>query len=173
MTRTIDLATLLTSADNTSNPLLTGNDLVRVLSARNIYVTGAVQKPGAFPLQTGEPLSVLEALALAQGFSTTEPPDRAHAEIIRTAADGRRTILAINLDRVLKHEDFNPPLRAGDLLYVPVSGHRKVLETMLSDLGRSRHNRVWLQCKPHFLAPASQDSAAGDGGGSGWLASWW
>lgn len=135
--RQINLATLLTTAGANEDPLLAGNDLVRVLPARLIYVTGALAKPGAFALQTGEPISVLKALALAQGFSTTEPADKAHSEIVRTAADGARTVIPINLDRILKHKDPNPLLIAGDLLYVPENGRSKMLAIVAGDMAQA------------------------------------
>lgn len=137
VTQRIDLATLLSTSGSGNDPLLTGDDLVRVLPARLIYITGALNKPGAFPLQTGEPITVLKALALAQGFNATESPDKKHAEIIRSEASGARVVLPINLDRILKHKDPNPTLMAGDLLYVPESGHGRLMQVMMGDLGQA------------------------------------
>lgn len=134
---TIDLAKLMRSTDPADDPLLYGGESVRVLQARMVYATGALEKPGAFPLRTGEPISVLEALALAEGFSTSEPPDKKHAEIIRTAADGSRTVVPINLDQVLKHKAPDPLLEAGDLFYVPENGRHKALTTALSDVAQA------------------------------------
>ncbi|MGH9486161.1 MAG: polysaccharide biosynthesis/export family protein [Terriglobales bacterium] len=137
VTRHIDLATLLTTAGTGDDPLLSGNDLVRVSPARRIYVTGALAKPGAFALQTDERISVLKALALAQGFSSTEPADKKHDEIIRTSANGSRTVIPINIDRILKLKDPNPMLEAGDLLYVPENGRSKMLATVAGDIAQA------------------------------------
>lgn len=137
VTRQIDLAKLQDSNDAAADPLLTGGEVVRVLPARLFYVVGALEKPGAFPLQTGEPMSALKALALAQGFSVSAPADRKHAEIIRTAADGVRHELPVNLDQILKHKAPDLPLQAGDILYVPENGTHKVMGLALSDAAQA------------------------------------
>lgn len=134
--REIDLNELLNSTSVADDPWLSGGEVVRVLQARMIYVTGALLKPGAFPLRTGEPITVLKALALAEGFSTTSPPDRKHAEIIRTVK-GDRQVIPVNLDRILKHRDPNVEMQAGDLLYVPESGRSKVMSTALNDVAQT------------------------------------
>lgn len=136
VTREINLANLTETTDPTENPLLTGGEVIRVLPARLVYAVGALQHPGAFPIHSTEPLTILKAIALSQGFSTTQPADRRHAEIIRQIENGQRKEIPINLDKILKHESPDETLLAGDILYVPENGKRKVLTAVLQDAGQ-------------------------------------
>ncbi|HXR98599.1 MAG TPA: polysaccharide biosynthesis/export family protein [Terriglobales bacterium] len=125
---------LLTVHAADSDPLLVGGETVTVVPAKQIYVVGAFVKPGAFPLRMGEPIGVIQAIALAQGMKST--PNRRNSEIIRTLDDGSRRELPVNLDRILDHKAPNPLLQAGDILYVPEDGKRAALNTALLDLGQ-------------------------------------
>ncbi len=117
-----------------SSLMLDGGESVRVAAARMIYAVGAVGKPGAFPIQADERLTLLKALALAQG--TGDHADRSHAEIIRTTADGKTLRLQVNLDKVLQHKEADASLQAGDIFYVPDSGKAKTIGTIIADAGQ-------------------------------------
>jgi polysaccharide biosynthesis/export protein len=67
----IDLKELLMSADPRSNVMVYPGDVVKVPPAGIVYVVGQVRKPGGFLLKTNEDLSVLQALALAEGTTST------------------------------------------------------------------------------------------------------
>lgn len=135
VTREYSVEQLLQSSGPSEDPLLVGSETVRVIPARLVYAVGALQKPGAFPIEAGEPITVLKALALSGGFSAASPADKKHAEIIRTDAQHGRQEIAVNLDRILKHKNPDVTLAAGDILYVPENGARKVLATALADAG--------------------------------------
>ncbi len=78
----INLKNLLESADSTLNMHVRPGDVVKVPLAGIVYVVGEVNKPGGFVLQNNESISVLQALALAQG--TTHTSAISQALIIRT-----------------------------------------------------------------------------------------
>lgn len=109
--------------------LLTGGETVRVLPAQMIYVTGDLNKPGAFPVDAGENVTALKALALAQGLG--QNADTKHASIVRQLG-GSRQVIPVRLDRILEHQQEDVTLIAGDLLYVPVSERSKALRAGLA-----------------------------------------
>jgi len=125
----------LLQGDETQNPILLGNDTVRVLPARLVYAVGALQKPGAFALEASEPLTVLKVLALTQGIK--EPADKRHAELIHLTAAGTRTRTELDLDALLRHRSPDVPLLAGDILYVPENAKGKAMTAILGDLGQA------------------------------------
>lgn len=132
-----DLNQLMSSSHDSGGPLLTGGETVRVLPAKFIYAVGALQKPGAFPIQVGDAPTVLHVLALAQGFSTTSPAERKTSYIIRTQPNGSRTELSLNLEAILDHKAPDQLLHPGDILYVPENGKRKILTSVLADVGQA------------------------------------
>lgn len=134
---TYDLNALLNTSNPPPTPMLQGGETIRVLPARLIYVVGALQKPGAFPITTGEPVSVLKAVALAQGLSQSDPPDKKHAQILRTQPDGAKVAIPVDLNSVLQHKAPDPQLEAGDVLYVPDSGRQRFLRALVQDAGQT------------------------------------
>jgi len=83
-----------------------------------IYVTGEVGKPGGFPLNNNPDMSVLRALALAEGAK----PDAAlnKAKLIRKT-DGKLSETDIPLKKILSGKSADIALRAGDIVFVPNS----------------------------------------------------
>jgi protein involved in polysaccharide export with SLBB domain len=124
---------LIQNTDPRENPVLRGGETVRVMPARLVYVVGALEKPGAFPIVAAEPISALKALALAQGIKS--PADKSHSFIFRSRADGTREEIPLDVDKLLKHKAPDVAMTAGDILYIPESGKRKALGTVLTDAG--------------------------------------
>ncbi len=133
VTQSYDVTRLLQDPNPGDDPELIGGETIRVVPARLVYAVGALQKPGAFPIEAGEPITVLKALALAQGFSRTTPANRGGAEIIRTERDGQRVEIPVNLGKILRHKRPDRVLEAGDILYVPEDGKRKILLQAVGD----------------------------------------
>lgn len=128
------LADLLRYNKAEDDPLLFGNDMVTVLPARMVYVVGDFKKPGAFPITMGEPITVVRAVALAQGLD--QNPNRGHAIIISTAPDGTQKRVSIRLDRILDHKAPDVALQAGDILYVSKNEKEALALNGLTDLGQ-------------------------------------
>lgn len=125
------LSELMDSVQPAADPILAGGESVTVLPAQEVYAVGDFQKPGAFALHIGQPLGVIQVVALAQGLKPS--PDKSKAVIIHINADGSRREIPINLARILKREVPNPSLGGGDILYVPENGKRAVMVTALQD----------------------------------------
>ena len=88
--------------------------MVREVNSARVYVTGEVQKPGAFPLR-GQ-VTVLQALAMAGGL--TEFADRDGMMVIRANNGPHISVRYSDLiDRRAQGADF--PLQPGDTVVVP------------------------------------------------------
>jgi polysaccharide biosynthesis/export protein len=103
-------------------------DVIVVAHAESIYVVGDVGHPGEYPIQNGQKLSVLNAIALAQGVNPTAKGSK--ASIVRKNGTGAQTI-PINLNNVTKVDGENLTLRPGDVLVVPRSGAKQFMNVVL------------------------------------------
>lgn len=118
----INLKQLLESGEPRFNVTIYPGDIVKVARAGIVYVVGEVQKPGGFVLRSNENISVLQALALAEGLTRTAA--KKHARVIRTGQDGQRSEVSINLDQVLAGKALDPFLQPNDIVFVPNSAAR-------------------------------------------------
>jgi polysaccharide export outer membrane protein len=122
----INLKQLLTSGDPRWNRPVYPGDVVKVTRAGIVYVVGEVKKPGGFLLKSNENISVLQAIALAEGLTRTSA--KSHARIIRTEErTGARTEIAINLGKILAGKAADPVLRPKDIVFIPNSDARSGL----------------------------------------------
>lgn len=122
----VNLKSLLTSSDPHANERVRPGDIVKVTRAGIVYVVGEVRKPGGFLLRTNENISVLQALALAEGLTRTSA--RNQARIIRTNPEtGVRQELPIRLGEVLAGRAPDPLLLARDIVFIPNSAARSAL----------------------------------------------
>jgi polysaccharide export outer membrane protein len=127
-TFSVDLSRLTETGDPLLNVDLYPGDRVTVQRAGIVYVVGAVNRPGGFPLKTGqENMTVIQALALAEDVKPTAAENK--AMIIRknpATKDGREEI-AVNLTKVLEGHEHDAQLQANDILFVPDSAGKKAL----------------------------------------------
>jgi len=122
----INLKQLLASGDPRWNSSVYPGDVVKVTRAGIVYVVGEVKKPGGFLLKSNENISVLQAIALAEGLTRTSA--KSHARIIRTEErTGTRTEIAINLGKILSGKAADPVLRPKDIVFIPNSDARSGL----------------------------------------------
>lgn len=122
----IDLKKLLETGDSQLNVLVYPGDIVKVTRAELVYVVGEVAKPGGFELKSNENVSVLQAIALAQGLTHTSAA--AHSKIIHTdPVTGRRQEIPIDLKKVLAGKIADPILAPRDIVFVPNSASRTAM----------------------------------------------
>lgn len=116
----VSLDDLLASRDPRHDVLVYPGDVVKIPLAGIVYVVGQVRKPGGFLLRINQSLSVLQALALAEGTTSTSAEKK--ARIIRTEEQsGKREEIPVNLKRILAGKSPDPKLQARDILFVPNS----------------------------------------------------
>jgi len=127
-TVTVDLKRLMETPDPSLNYEVFPGDRVTVQRAGVVYVVGAVNRAGGFPLTDNvEEMTVLKALALAQDLKSTAVRNK--AVIIRKnsqAAEGREEI-PVDLKRVLAGRAPDIAMLPNDILFVPDSMGKKAL----------------------------------------------
>lgn len=99
-------------------------DTIMVSHAGIVYVVGDVGKPGGFLIDNNDRLTVLQALALAQGTNRTASLN--HAKLIRKTEAGREEV-PVPLKKILASKLPDRMLADGDILFVPTSGAKDAL----------------------------------------------
>ena len=107
------------------NPELAPGDIVQVTRAGLVYVVGDVIRPGGFTVDPTQEFTVLKALSLAWGPSQNASLRK--ALLIREQKGGGRSVTAINLKRILRGQDPDEPIRDHDILFVPDSAAKNLL----------------------------------------------
>jgi polysaccharide biosynthesis/export protein len=126
---TVDLPTLVNGRDPSDNILISPNDVISVPRAEMVYVTGNVNKPGAFPLNEHNGITVLQAISLAEGLKPEASAK--NAKVFRPKGDGaEKEEIPVNVSAIMngktvngKSPDFT--LQARDILFIPDSTSKK------------------------------------------------
>jgi polysaccharide export outer membrane protein len=115
-TQRISVVDLLEKADPAANLALQGGEEVRIPEVGRVFLVGNVLKPGSFPLNDAGGMSVMKALAMAEGltrFATKQ------AYIYRTADGAAKQELLVELRKIMDRKSPDVELQAGDIFYVP------------------------------------------------------
>ena len=112
----VDLKGLMESQSSSENLLIAPHDVISVPAAQLIYVVGRVRKAGGFALGGKPSLSIIQALALAEGFDPQAAPER--AKILRRGSTTEEQI-PVNMKQILAGKAEDIILRPNDILYVP------------------------------------------------------
>jgi len=113
------------SAEKDANPEIGAGDSIIISQAGIVYVLGDVTRPGGFMLDREDTLTIMQALALAQGTLSTAA--KSSAKLIRTTAKGREEI-PVNLKAILKSKSTDLAMQSNDILFVPGSTTKGVLK---------------------------------------------
>jgi polysaccharide export outer membrane protein len=105
-----------TAADH--NPELSPGDTVQVSRAGLVFVIGDVMRPGGFPVDPVQGLTVVQALSLAWGPSQNAAVGKA---LLIREQKGGRTLTTLNLRRMIHGQDPDQPIHDRDILFVPDS----------------------------------------------------
>jgi polysaccharide export outer membrane protein len=105
------------------NPELAPGDTVQVSRAGLVYVVGDVQRPGGFPVDPAQGLTVVQALSLAWGPSQNAAMGKA---LLIREQKGGRTLTSLNLKRMLHGQEPDQQVRDRDILYVPDSTAKNI-----------------------------------------------
>jgi len=101
--------------------LLSGGDSIFVPRAGVVFVEGAVNAPGSYPLKGGT--GILEAVAMAKG--TTFDAREAEVQVFTTDAGGERVVVSVPLDRIRANEVPSYELQDGDIVVVPSNAFKR------------------------------------------------
>jgi len=117
-----------------NNPEILPGDSISVAQAGIVYVLGDVGRPGGFLLDHRNSLSVVQAVALAEG---TKPSAALSKAVLIRTSQGNRQKTPLNLKLILKSQSPDPMLVAGDIIYVPGSLTRGLGRTSIEVLESS------------------------------------
>ena len=132
---TLPLDSLLALKSPQDNIVMEPGDVVSVPRAELVYVVGNVIKAGGFEVTTHNTISLLQAVALAQGLSPNSAAN--HAHIIRPApnGDGSMTEIPVNIDAIYAGKAKDVRLYPNDVLFVPNSafkaGSKRAIEAAI------------------------------------------
>jgi polysaccharide export outer membrane protein len=125
----IKLKDLLDSSNPHSNVLVYPGDLVKVARAGIVYVVGQVRKPGGFLLKTNENVSVLQAIALAEGLTPNAKGKEARIFLAGGTSEAPKEH-DINLDKIMAGKASAPFLKPDDVLFIPNSAGKETLHVI-------------------------------------------
>lgn len=93
---------------------------IETYHAREVFVTGSVNKPGAYPLPAGKTTTLMEAIALAGGFHERAAVNR--TRIIRIE-NGQEKTINVKANDIIKKGDKSKDaeVRPNDVIFVPES----------------------------------------------------
>ncbi|MEW6144678.1 MAG: polysaccharide biosynthesis/export family protein [Thermodesulfobacteriota bacterium] len=97
-------------------------DLVYVPEAANVFVEGAVTKPGAYPINQGK-TTLSEAIVMAGGVASYA--DKSDIKLIHHTDSGRKEIVEVDLNSIHEGGAEDPLLNEKDAVIVGASGIKK------------------------------------------------
>lgn len=116
--------------DPSSNIAVYPGDTIVVDKAPLVYVVGEVQRPSGLIMDNGGRMTVLQAIALAQG--TTKDAKLSAARIIRKSGDGQYEEIPLPLNAMLKAKKPDMVLQKEDIVFIPTSSRAVMTSTLQS-----------------------------------------
>lgn len=101
-----------------ANVKILPGDTVVVSKAGIVYVVGDVRRPTGVVMDNGGTITVLQAIAMAEGVNGTAALNK--SKVIRKTSEGQKEI-AIELKKILAAKSPDVKLVAGDIVFVPSS----------------------------------------------------
>ena len=123
-----------TGSASEHNPELAPGDTVQVSRAGLVYVIGDVVRPGGFPVDPAQGLTVVQALSLAWG--PMQNAAQGKALLIREQKGGR-TITTLDLKRMIHGQEPDQPVHDRDILFLPDSMAKNLLNKFLESAVQS------------------------------------
>ncbi len=126
----VSLSRLMSLSDPSVNLPIFGGEEIRVPLAGRVFVAGFVQKPGPVMITEEQPLTLLQALAMAGGPAQNSG---GKAFLLRAGPDGPQgREVAVNLKKLMQRKQPDVPLENNDLIFVPDSRGRRMTELMIA-----------------------------------------
>jgi polysaccharide biosynthesis/export protein len=110
-------------------------DTVIVKRAGLIYVLGAVNRPGGYPMQEDGELNVAQAISLAQGLALQAKVGA--LRVVEHGADGKPLDVPVSYKRIMDGKDVPMNLAEGDIVYVPISKAKAMFTASASLIGQT------------------------------------
>ena len=99
---------------------------VKEFSSQRVTVSGAVKKPGIYPMSSR--LTLLQSIALAEGFN--DVGSLRNVLVFRTV-EGKRQYARFDVSAINRGEDQDPQIYGDDLIVVDTSTGKTTLKTLV------------------------------------------
>jgi polysaccharide export outer membrane protein len=116
---------LIEDADPAWNLPLEGGEEIRVPQVGKVFVVGNVKRPGGFRVEDGGAMTVLKALALAEGLSSYS----AKVAYVFRKTDGKSDEIPVELRKIMERKTPDVALGPNDIFYVPDNRQRRATMT--------------------------------------------
>jgi polysaccharide export outer membrane protein len=131
----LNVQAVMNARDPAENIAIKPGDVITVPKAQLVYVIGAVNRAGGFALSEKKSMTVLQALALAEGLGRTASAK--HARILRASnGSAPRAEKPIDLRDIMDGKLADAPLEPEDILFVPNSAAKsasfRALDALIS-----------------------------------------
>jgi polysaccharide export outer membrane protein len=141
----LSLKSLIEARKPEENIIVMPHDVLSIPRGQMIYVIGDVRKSGGFVLSQRESISVLQALALAEGLGQTAAAK--NARILRPVVGASRIEIAVNLQDIWTGKKADMAMQPEDILFVPSSyakgAWRRTMDSLLHTLPNIAVYRGW------------------------------
>jgi polysaccharide export outer membrane protein len=139
----IDLRQLLEQGDVSLNIPIAAGDMIMVPKKveKVFFVLGDVGRPGAYPLPPHKEMNLSAAVSTAGGFNRTAK--LTEARLVRMQPDGSRTIVTLNMKKILSGSQQDVMLHENDLLFVPDSKSKIVGYSFLNGISSLVYGGIW------------------------------
>jgi polysaccharide export outer membrane protein len=125
----IEIRKLLYSQDPGLNIAVKPFDTISVAKADLIYVVGDVRKPAGIVMEDRDELTVLQAVAMAEGINRTASKNK--ARIFRKSEDGGKIEIPVKVGDILAGKAADTTLVANDILFIPDSQGKVIAQRAL------------------------------------------
>jgi polysaccharide export outer membrane protein len=128
---------LIDAADPQWNITLEGGEEVRVPQAGRVFVVGNVKRPGAFRVDEGAGMTVLKAMAMAEGLTPYATKEayiyrRGQGAAAEGAANpGAATELTVDLRKIMDRKAPDVAVGPNDILYIPDNRSARVTVSVI------------------------------------------
>jgi polysaccharide export outer membrane protein len=140
----VSVASVMGARNPAGNITVRPYDVISVPVTEVVYVVGSVHKPGGFALGQNESLSVLQAVAKAEGLEKQAAPKR--AKILRNVQHGApQAEVAVNVKAMLAGKSPDVPLGPNDILFIPAATGLKSAAAKATEIAASAaaYRLIW------------------------------
>jgi polysaccharide export outer membrane protein len=114
-----------------NNPEIHPGDRIEVGRGEVVYVVGEVGRPGGYVTENGEPITVMKALALADGNGRSA--SFSHARVLRKTPQGLEQI-PVPVKAILAGKAEDIVLKENDMLVIPGSASNNLAKRTLEQM---------------------------------------